>query len=102
MQGNYWTQVTRARTSRRRLLVGTATTALGAAFLAACGGSDSGGGGGDKAEDSNKSSLVFKPVDSTKQAKRGGTWKWYQNADIVGLDPYFTSGASNHYSRLIY
>src|SRR5512143_184510 len=96
----YWNQVTRARTTRRRLLAGTAAAGAGAAFLAACG-----GGSSDKAtkdEDSNKSSLVFKPVDTTKQAKRGGTWKWYQNADIVGLDPYFTSGASNHYSRLIY
>jgi peptide/nickel transport system substrate-binding protein len=102
MSKSYWSRVTEARTSRRRILVGTSTAGAGALLLAACGGSDSGGATSPKDAAEKENSLVFKPVDTTKQAKRGGTWKWYQNADIVGLDPYFTSGASNHYSRLIY
>jgi peptide/nickel transport system substrate-binding protein len=99
MAGNYWDRLTQSRTDRRRLLAGSAAFAGGAALLAACGGGSNSGGPAPKEA---VSSLVFKPVDTTKQARRGGTWKWYQNADVVGLDPYFTSGASNHYSRLIY
>src|SRR5438477_5363133 len=68
---NYWTNVTRARMSRRRALVMTGAGAAGAAFLAACGGSSSdnkgsSGGGGDS------SGKLFKPTDETKSAIRGG------------------------------
>jgi peptide/nickel transport system substrate-binding protein len=80
-------------------MAATGAAGLSAAFLAACGGGDS---GSDSKGPKDSSGLVYEPVDSSKQAKRGGTFKWYQNADIVGLDPYFTAGASNHYCRLIY
>lgn len=96
-RGSYWSTVLDRRLSRRRTLAASGAAALGGAFLAACGG-DSGG----DARPKDTSGLVYQPADSTKQAKRGGVWKWYQTADIVGLDPYFTSGASNHYCRLIY
>jgi peptide/nickel transport system substrate-binding protein len=49
-------------------MAATGSTAAGAALLAACGGSDSG-------DDGDQNSLVSQPVDTTKQAKRGGVLK---------------------------
>jgi ABC-type transport system substrate-binding protein len=93
---NYWSETLERRLSRRRALEVTSAGAAGAAVLVAC------GGGNAEKGPSDKSGLVYKPVETTKQAKRGGTWKWWQQADVVGLDPYFTSGASNTYCRWIY
>ncbi|HLF79163.1 MAG TPA: ABC transporter substrate-binding protein [Dehalococcoidia bacterium] len=95
---SYWTKTLDNRVSRRRALAASGAIGLGGALLAACGGGDEAKSTGPK----DTSGLVYDPPDSTKQAKRGGVWKWYQTADIVGLDPYFTAGASNHYSRMIY
>lgn len=80
---SYWSKAGNARISRRRAIVATGSAAAAAAFLAACGGSDSGGGGGDK------SGLLYKPVDETKQAKRGGTVIGVQGNGIAqGIDPH--------------
>jgi ABC-type transport system substrate-binding protein len=98
MTQSYWSSVMAGRVSRRRGLSAAAAAGAATALLAACG-SD---GGTETAGKKDSSGLVYDSVDSTKQAKRGGVFKWYQTADIVGLDPYFTSGASNHYCRLIY
>jgi peptide/nickel transport system substrate-binding protein len=62
----YWTRVLRSRISRRRSLALTGTGALGALTLVAC------GGGSDAPEQSDKSSLLTRPVDTTKQAEAGG------------------------------
>ena len=61
---SYWSSVLKRRLSRRRAIAATGASAAAAAFLAACGGSDNESG------DSNE--LVTKPVDTSKQAKRGG------------------------------
>src|SRR5439155_23223699 len=51
-----------------------------------CGGSDSGGGGSSSSGGKDKSSLVVKPVDTTKSAKRGGTMKWFGPAEPAHFD----------------
>ena len=89
MSGNaYWSKVLDHRTSRRRVVAASAATALGAAFLTACGSSD--GGGSAKAP---SSSLVTKPVDTVKQAVRGGTMKTYSRAFITHYDVHNTQTA---------
>jgi peptide/nickel transport system substrate-binding protein len=66
----------------------TGAGALSAAFLAACGGGDdddtastegSGGSG-------SSNSLLAKPVDTTSQAKPGGTIKDYYTAELTDMD----------------
>ncbi|HLF77291.1 MAG TPA: ABC transporter substrate-binding protein [Dehalococcoidia bacterium] len=96
---NYWQQSLANRLSRRRALIATGAGALGAAFLAACGGSDGGSG-----EVKDPSGLLAKREDSTKRAKRGGTWPNYVTADVQTLDPNRTTSGSalapQGYSRL--
>lgn len=84
MSRNYWASVLDARLGRRKTLAATGALAAGAAFLAACGGSDSGGKGGGKVDNS----LLTKPSDTTKQAKRGGVMKRHHGSDPAGLDPH--------------
>jgi ABC-type transport system substrate-binding protein len=83
MSGNYWQTTLTQRLTRRRALAATASAAAAAAFLAACG-SDSGSSGGD----GDATGLLVKPVDTSKQAKRGGTLKRSTNSDPAGLDPH--------------
>ena len=69
---------------RRRgaALVLAAATTMVALFLAAC-------GGGSTSGSSGTSSLLTQPVDTSKQAKRGGTMKWFapDHARPELLDP---------------
>jgi hypothetical protein len=90
---SYWSNVLNRRASRRRALAASGALSVNAAILAACG-SDGGGGKGPK----DSSGLVFASEDTSKQAKRGGVWKWYQTADIVGR-PILHLGCFNHYCR---
>ena len=83
MEQRYWSNVLNNRIGRRRAIVSTGAGALGAAFLAACGGSDSGSGGGGKKE---SNSLVQTPVDTSKQAKKGGVLKDRNFGDPPSLD----------------
>ena len=69
---DYWQKLTNRTISRRRAIAATGGAALGAAFLAACGGSDSGSGSGEKKD---ASSNLYKPVDTSAQAKPGGVVK---------------------------
>jgi peptide/nickel transport system substrate-binding protein len=80
LMSSYWQETLRRRVSRRRALAATGATAAAAAFLAACGGGDDGGESGDS------SGLISKPVDTTKQAKRGGVSKFYFGSEPNHLD----------------
>ena len=95
---NYWAKVLENRLSRRRALAGTGGAALTATILAACGGgSDSGGGNAG-----SDSSLVSKPVDTLKQAKRGGIMKDRQYSDLQSLDILTLNNPWNNLGYAVY
>src|SRR3569832_842427 len=77
----HWNRFARERLSRRRALAAGGAATLGAAFLAACGSGEKGG-----TQQSNKSSLVVDPVDTTSSAKTGGTIKHWADGDAVHFD----------------
>jgi ABC-type transport system substrate-binding protein len=81
----YWATVARTRVSRRHALAASGATALGAALLAACG-----SGGSTSA---NKTSLVSQPIDTSKQAKRGGVSKWYLASESGAFDIHLGGAA---------
>jgi ABC-type transport system substrate-binding protein len=101
MASNYWQNLTNARTSRRRALIGAGSVAAAAAFLAACGGGDSSG------EKGSASSLLGKPADTTAKAKRGGIMFLSRNNNQADFDPLAGQGSMTSgqtaavYSRLI-
>src|SRR5687767_13992227 len=90
MTSGYWQALTTTRLSRRRAVMATGGAAAAAAFLAACGG----GSEDTKAPADAQSSLVSKPVDSSAQAKAGGSIKDFANADIVNFDVLSANNAS--------
>src|SRR5689334_887522 len=97
MQGSYWNSVLNNRLNRRRALAATGGLGAAAAFLAACGGGDS------KSDDGgNKSSLVTDPVDTTKQAKRGGTLKWFAGNEPAHLDVQLDQAPMNQHKNMVY
>jgi ABC-type transport system substrate-binding protein len=79
---SYWDKVLHSRLSRRRALAASGGAALGAAILSACGGGDEDGGGAPVSE------LLYKPEDTTKIAKRGGTFRGQSGADPANWDYY--------------
>jgi peptide/nickel transport system substrate-binding protein len=87
MTTNYWTHTLRQRLSRRRAIASAGGAGLGAALLAACGGD--GDSGGEQA-----SGLLSKPVDTAKQAKKGGIYLSSRSNDIDHSDPHFTTQAA--------
>src|SRR5437868_15236695 len=91
---SYWRGVLGARTSRRRAMAGTGAGALGAAILAACGGSSGNKSGSSGPQD--KSGLLAKVNETTKQAKPGGTFVNALTADPLGLDPYQVTTGPAH------
>lgn len=78
MEQLYWSKDLERRINRRRAIVATGATAAGAAFLAACGGGESGG--------AKSTGLIAPPVDTLKQAKRGGILKDRNFGDPPSLD----------------
>jgi peptide/nickel transport system substrate-binding protein len=96
MATGYWSNTLHKRLSRRRALGGGA--AIGAAALAAslvaCG--DSGGDGDGEAG----SGLVSKPVDSTKQATKGGVMQSHFTTEQPHFDPL--TGASAIYAQTVH
>jgi ABC-type transport system substrate-binding protein len=76
MNASYWNQALQKRLSRRRALAAAGGLAAGAAILSACGGGDEAGGGGGGKD----AGVIYKPADTTKSAKRGGTIKAYATA----------------------
>jgi ABC-type transport system substrate-binding protein len=100
VETSYWSRIVSSRWSRRRALGVAGGASAGALLLAACGGSkDSSGVTGDK------SGLLVKPADTTRQAKRGGVIRDSRPTDFDTMFP-FQSGMTNvsffemTYSRL--
>src|SRR5207249_5299325 len=87
---NYWNDSLRKQISRRRALATTGAGAAAAALLAACGGSKNSGSSAGK---ESGSGLIYNPVDTTKQAKKGGTYKAATGEETTTWDPT-QSGAS--------
>jgi hypothetical protein len=79
---SYWTQVLDKRVSRRRALAATGATSAAAAFLAAC------GGGGEDGESgaADTSGLISQLEDTSKTAKQGGVFKWYNPSEPNHFD----------------
>jgi peptide/nickel transport system substrate-binding protein len=96
MSATYWETILRGRLSRRRTLTIVGGGVAAAALSAACGGGDSSGGGGDKA------SLLTKPADTSKQARRGGTLKRSAGSDPAGLDPHGGGATVATYYEIAY
>ena len=108
MAGNYWDKVTSQRISRRRAIAATSGAAAAAAFLAACGGSDSDEPAASGGSGSGSSGLIHTPVDTTGQAKAGGTLKNFVSADMTTFDslanngsPPLSMSAAYAYPRLV-
>jgi len=103
MAGTYWQRALQGRMTRRRALAATGASAVGAAFLAACGGGDEGGDLGQK----DTSGLLYKPVESTKQAVRGGLMQSAFAVEPTSYDPLATSSqfifnhSAHAYQRLV-
>jgi peptide/nickel transport system substrate-binding protein len=91
---NYWTTLLKGRIARRRAMAGATAGALGTAFLAACGGGDD--------EPAVGTSVLVKPEDTTKQAKRGGVMKDRQFADAPTLDPITANNPWDAIGPLVY
>ena len=96
MEKSYWSSVLAKRQlTRRRLMSGAVGLAAGGAALSLIGcGGDDGGVEGDA------SGLLGKAVDTTKQAKVGGTWPSSYDEDLVNMDPILNN-ASPTFPRLV-
>ncbi len=105
MNAGYWARVFRQRTiTRRRALAGS--LGLGGAALTlsmiGCGGSNN-----ENKTTSDQSGLVTTPSDTRKSTKPGGTWPYYINRDLDGLDQFagryipVNNGGTHVYSRLL-
>ena len=94
---DYWSTILNKRVGRRRALTATGGAAAAAAFLAACGGSDNSGDGS-----SNTSGLISQPVDTTKDAKRGGTLKWFAGNEPAHLDVQIDQAPANQHKNMVY
>jgi peptide/nickel transport system substrate-binding protein len=95
MAASYWEHIHAVRTTRRRAIALAGGTAVGAALLAACGSDRS-------ADTSDKSSIVTKHEDVTRQAKRGGILKDRAGADIATMDPHGPIAPLNIIARHVY
>jgi peptide/nickel transport system substrate-binding protein len=83
MKRSYWEQSVSSRVSRRRALAFAGSAGAATALLAACG---SGGSSSKGSSGGAGAGLLTKPVDTTKQAKRGGLMKLVVNSDVPSLD----------------
>ncbi|HWO72981.1 MAG TPA: ABC transporter substrate-binding protein [Dehalococcoidia bacterium] len=84
MTHGYWQGALETRIRRRRALIASGAALAGAALAAACGGEEDSWEEGPK----DTSGLLTKPVDTTKQARRGGVLKRNVSADAPSLDPH--------------
>ncbi len=94
MASNHWQQVARNRLSRRRALALAGTAGGGAVALSLVGCGGGGNGSATSKEPVDKSTQIYKPVDSTAKAKPGGTLKDVFAADVPqGFDALGTNNA---------
>src|SRR5436190_7313095 len=100
MESSYWRNLTVGRLSRRGVLAATGGLTAAAAFLAACGGGKSSSSSG--AAGADKSGLISQPVDTTKQAKRGGTLKWFAGNEPAHLDVQQDQAPMNQHKNMVY
>lgn len=103
MSESYWARTLQDRLSRRRALAATGAGVLGTALLAACGGGD-----GDTSKGGGKqgTGLLYKPVDTSKQATKGGILQSYRLGGVEHFDQvtgnFSTQFHTDHtYSRLV-
>lgn len=112
MAATYWQRTLKQRIGRRRALAGLAGTASAAAFLVACGGDDEDDAAGTSTGSSlstsqatsssaASSSLVSDPVDTTKEARRGGVNKWFLTAEPAGFDLHVGGAPKNNPKNLV-
>ncbi len=95
MQTSYWERVSRRTLTRRRALVGAASTGAGIAALslAGCGG---GGGGGEAKTAAKSTGLLSQPEDTTKQALPGGIIQTRASLDVPGFDVLQASSTNTY------
>jgi peptide/nickel transport system substrate-binding protein len=98
VEQNYWSGLLERRVGRRRALVASGAMGTAAAILAACGSGKSGGSGTGE----SKNSLVTDPVDTTKQAKRGGIIKDRDFGDPPSLDTIQATVSWNPFGPSVY
>lgn len=89
MQTGYWSGVLRQRLSRRRAMGTAAALGAGAATLTLVGCGSEGGGSQQRG-----SGLLAEPVNTTSQAKAGGTLRDVYNADLTHGDALLSNSAS--------
>src|SRR5687768_9245939 len=97
----YWSKAAAQRVTRRRGILAAGGFGLGAAFLAACGGDDGGNGKNGSTGARDASGLLTEPVDTTKQAKRGGVLKRNGNTDGT-MDPNQSVGGVSPFLEMVY
>ncbi len=104
----YWERLTRSRISRRRAIIGAGTLGAGATALSLVGCSgDSNGSGGGNSGPVDTSGLLYTPVETTKQAQKGGTLLGVTGADVTSFDPLSSQSFTTQvmagwvYSRLM-
>jgi ABC-type transport system substrate-binding protein len=86
MNQGYWSDILRQRLSRRRALVGAAGLGAGALAAAACGGDDNKKPSA-QSQPKDASGLLYQPVDTTKQAVKGGIAVFPGFTEGQGFDP---------------
>jgi len=91
----YWNKRLEQRITRRRALAGAGAAAAGAALLAACGGDGDGGG------ESVSSGALYKPVDTTESAKRGGAWRANISSDPTNFDVHRFDATLQPFSNVV-
>jgi len=99
MSRSYWTGAFGRQINRRRAIAATGGATAAAALMVACGSSGSGGG---SAGSNAKNSLVADPVDTTKQAKRGGVIKDRDFGDPPSLDTIQATVSWNPFGPAVY
>jgi peptide/nickel transport system substrate-binding protein len=94
MMEGYWRENLKQRLARRRLLSASALAITGAVLSTACsGGSDANG---------DKSGLLAKPADTSKQAKRGGVLKRSAPTDVDTFYAYQSGMTNVGYFEMVY
>src|SRR5262245_38528889 len=79
---DFWGDILQRRLTRRRAVAGASTLAASVAFLAACGGS----GNDSTSKEEHAAKFTTQPVDSTKQATKGGQMQSFMASEGLNFD----------------